>query len=304
MATSRDLKRRIASIGSTAQITKAMQMVSASKMQKAQDKAKRAIPYSLGIYEIVSKFSGIKEYKSVFLQQPEKVKNVAIVVIGSNRGFVGGMIANITSAVYRFTKSMKEKDAGLKFWGISVHKTGLKILNNAGINSDYHFQDELEQATTTDLTSIFSLVTEGFSKGKYDEVYIAYSHFVSTLVQKPVIKKILPISWEGLMEEAVQEESQGGKTEGSKEKKKHNTNPFLFEPSMEEVLDRLLPEYFQTQIYTAILEGLASEHSARMISMKNATDNANGLKSALNIKYNRQRQAGITQELIEVINGS
>lgn len=292
MATGRELKRRIASISSTAQITKAMQMVSASKMQKAQDKAKRAIPYSLGIYEIVSKFAGLKDYKSIYLQQPEKVKNVAIVVIGSNRGFVGGLIANVTSTVFKFTKAMKEKNPDLAFFGISIHKTGLKILNNAGINSDYHFHEEFEQVTTTDLASIFSLITKNFGDGKYDEVYLAYSHFVSTLVQKPIIKKILPISWEGLLEEA------------GKDGKQHNTNPFLFEPSMEDVLDRLLPEYFQTQIYTAVLEGLASEHSARMISMKNATDNAMGLKSALNIKYNRQRQAGITQELIEVINGS
>jgi F-type H+-transporting ATPase subunit gamma len=277
-------------------------MVSASKMQKAQDKAKRAIPYSLGIYEIVSKFAGLKDYKSIYLQQPEKVKNVAVVVIGSNRGFVGGLIANVTSTVFRFTKAMKEKNPEVDFFGISIHKTGLKILNNAGIKSDYHFQEELEQVTTTDLASIFTLISKNFADGKYDEVYLAYSHFVSTLVQKPVIKKILPISWEGLLEEAGKEDEKDGKNNVGETK--HNTNPFLFEPSMEEVLDRLLPEYFQTQIYTAVLEGLASEHSARMISMKNATDNAMGLKSALNIKYNRQRQAGITQELIEVINGS
>jgi F-type H+-transporting ATPase subunit gamma len=326
MAQAKELKSRIASIGSTAKITKAMQMVSASKMQKAQDKAKRAIPYAMGIYRIASRFAGVTDYQSVYLKKCDEVKNVAVVVVGTNRGFVGGLLTNLTGTVHKFAEELKAGNPKVNIIGVSIHKTALKILNNAGIKSDFHFQEKLENFTTTDLGAIFSVITENFSNGKYDEVYLVYSHFVNTMSQKPFIKKILPISWEGLVEESKEDQkaeqekltTQAGGQAGRQARAGQasgqavagqsaghvNTNPFIFEPSMEEVLDRLLPEYFQTQIYTGILEGLASEHSARMISMQNATDNALDLQKNLNIKYNRQRQAGITQELIEVISGS
>ena len=312
MAQGKELKRRIASIGSTAKITKAMEMIAASKMQKAQDKAKKTIPYTTGIYNIVSKFANIKDFKSVYLRRSESVKNVVIVVIGSNRGFVGGLIANMTSAVYKFTQNLKRQNPELGITGISIHKTALKIVTNAGLKSDFHFQEEWENLTTTDLSAVYSAIIESFKDGKYDEVYLAYSHFINTMTQKPLIKRILPISLTSLVEEAeasgtledTEDVEKVNKFSQKEEFSNPHHNPFLFEPSMSQVLNVLLPEYFQTQIYSAILEGFASEHSARMISMKNATDNAIDLQKVLTIKYNRQRQAAITQELIEVISGS
>lgn len=302
MAQAKDLKRRIASIKSTAQITKAMQMVSASKMQKAQERALGATPYAQGIYELVSKFSGIKEYQSVFLKEVINPKKIVIVVIGTNRGFVGGLIANLTSAVYKLSKELQAKHPGVKLSGISLHKTGLKILANAGVKNDYHFAEIIENPTTTDLSAVFSLLIDNYTAGNYDEVYVVFSHFINTVTQKPLVKRILPISLEQLLSEAKVNEEQ--EAADQKNKTQETTEPFIYEPGMEEILDRLLPEYFQTEVYTSVLESLASEHSARMIAMKNATDNANELQANLNLKYNRQRQAGITQELIEVISGS
>ncbi len=300
MAQAKDLKRRIASIKSTAQITKAMQMVSASKMQRAQEKAINSYPYAQGIYELVSKFAGIKDFSSVYLKEVAEPKNIVILVIGTNRGFVGGLIANLTTACYRLSTELKAKHPGVKITGISLHKTGLKILANAGIKNDYHFAEVIESPTTADLSSIFTLIQDSFVAGNYDEVYVVYSHFINTVVQRPEAKKILPISLEELIDEAQAQQGEG------EEQKKVDTHvdPFIFEPSMDEILGHLLPEYFQTEIFTAVLESLASEHSARMIAMKNATDNANELQEKLNLKYNRQRQASITQEIIEVISGA
>lgn len=168
----------------------------------------------------------------------------------------------------------------------------MRILQNAGIESDFHFGEFYENKTTTALSSVFQLITEKFKNGEYDLVYIINMHFINTLLQKAEFKKILPISIEELVAES----------KGLNENRVQ-TNPYLYEPGTSEILDRLLPEYFQTQIFLAILESIASEHSARMISMKNATDNAKKLQQVLTLKYNRQRQATITQQLIEVVNG-
>lgn len=294
MAALRDIKRRITSVKNTSQITKAMQMVSASKMQKAQDRALKAIPYATGIYRIVNKLrGGMSDYTSVYLKQSKTVKNVAIVVVGMSRGFVGGQMATLTAEVYRLHEKLKQKYPGVEVSGISIHKTGQKVLANAGIKSKYHFAEFIEVPTTTELTPVFSLLIDKFSLGDYDEIHIVYTHFKNTLNQVAQSKKLLPLS----LEEIIEEAKEGANT--------YTSGPdFKYEPDIKSVLDRLLPEYFQTQIYTGILESIASEHSARMVAMKNATDNAHELEKKLTLKYNRSRQTAITSEIIEVISGS
>jgi F-type H+-transporting ATPase subunit gamma len=283
------IKNRIQSISNTSQITNAMQMVSATKMIKAQQKALHAIPYGALIYEIVSKIGSIKDYKSIYLREIKNVENIGIVVIGTARGFVGSLISNLTNQTYQLKQDLQQQFPEAKFKGISLHKTGLKILHNAGIQSDLHFSQYYENKNTTHLTPVFQTLIERFINHDYDLIYLVHTHFISTVNQKPIAKQILPISMEEL----------------AKESKEHKsiTKPFLFEPNIETILEKLLPEYFQTQIFTGILESIASEHSARMVAMKNATDNAKELKNKLTLKYNRQRQAQITQQLIEVVNG-
>jgi len=289
MAQTRDIRRRIGSVKNTAQITKAMQMISAAKMQKAQDRALRSIPYAQGLYEIVAKIGKVSEYTSVYLKQAEPVRNIAVVVIGTSRGFVGSMLTSLLVKTMKLNRSLTEKYPAAKIKGISIHKTGLRILANAGIESAYHFTDYFEAPTTTQLTPIFDLLVSKFGLGEFDQIHLVFTHFVNTIKQEAISKQLLPLSLEEILRTGQEIKQQGD---------------YIFEPSAKDILDKLLPEYFQTQIFTALLESMASEHSARMVAMKNATDNARDLEKVLTLMYNRKRQAGITQEIIEVISGS
>lgn len=291
MAALRDLKEQIDSVDSTAQITEAMQLVSASRMQKAQDRVENARPYIEGIYEMINKLGKITDYESLYLKKPKNIKNVAFVVVGTGRGFVGNLLANITSEVFKNAEKIRKTNKDIKIHGISIHKTGQKILTNAGVDNSYHFAKYIDNPTTTELTSIYQLLVDNFENNKFDEIYLIYTQFVNTVLQIPKIKKVLPISIEELTDNKNQNENTIKKE-------------FKFEPNPKSILDSLLPEYFQSQIYLGLLESIASEHSARMVAMQNATDNSKELKKKLELKYNRQRQANITQEIIEVINGS
>ncbi|MEI7579616.1 MAG: ATP synthase F1 subunit gamma [bacterium] len=293
MAALKDLKTRINSVKNTAQITKAMQMVSASKMQKAQEAALAAIPYANGIFQIVNEMGNkITEYQSPYLRKSKQLKNIAIVVIGTSRGFVGGALTNLTAAVHTLASQLASEHSGVKIHGISLHKTGQRILASCGIANDFHFAEFFGITNTTALTPIFSLLTEKFAVSAYDEIYLVYTHFINTIDQQAVTKKLLPLSLAEIMAEADQHQEKNAKKD------------FVFEPDINSILDHLLPEYFQTQIYTAVLEAAASEHSARMVAMKSATDNAIELEKELTLKYNRSRQSAITQEIIEVVSGS
>lgn len=304
MAAKSEFKSRISSIRNTAQITKAMQLVSASKMHKAQERALKAIPYSMGIYEIISKLGGIKDYSSIYLKQVPVVKTACILVVGTNRGFVGSLNTNLLTSVIDLKERLLRNNPDIEIRGISLHKSGLKILANARIKNDYHFAEYADNPTTTNLSAIFEILVNSFSEGIYDEIYVVYTHFKSTVNQEAVSKKLLPLSMSKIFDAA---ESSLETNEGDKQKEQSQQStgikPYRFEPSMNTLLDRLLPEYFQTQIFTGVLESIASEHSARMISMKNASDNAMELEKKLLLKYNRQRQAQITNEIIEVISG-
>jgi len=294
MASLRDIKRRITSVKNTSQITKAMQMVSASKMQKAQDRALKAIPYATGIYRIVNKLKGgMSDYTSIYLKESDQVKNIAIVVVGMSRGFVGGQMTLLTAKIYKLKQELLKKYPGVNISGVSIHKTAQKILANAGLKSEYHFADFIEMPTTTELTHIFSLIEDKFAIGEFDEVHIVYTHFENTLMQIATTKKLLPLDMEEINREV-----------DDVEKDIIINNDFVYEPDMQTILSKLLVKYFHTQIYTAILESIASEHSARMVVMKNATDNAYELEKKLTLQYNRGRQTAITNQIIEVISGS
>lgn len=305
MGSLRAIKRRITTSKSTAQITRAMQMVSASKMKKSEESAREAMPYADGIYEVVRTIGKIKDYKSPYLRIPKRIKKIAVVVIGPGRGFVGELISKLLLSTADKVEKLKKDHPDAEIVGISLHKVALKIVNGVGIDSEYHFAQYLDSPDTTNLSPIFKILLDGFTGGEFDEVYLSYMYFVNTMVQKPVFKKVLPISFEKLVEEAKGEVSSKSQTLGAnREVKAEDVKDFIFEPSPSEVLDFLLPEYFETQILTSVLSSNASEHSARMVAMKNATDNANELVKNLTLKYNRSRQANITQEILEVAMGA
>ncbi len=285
MPTTREIKRRINSVNSTAQITKALQMVSASKMMKAQERAEKAIPYTEGLYDIVNMIGNIEGYESPYLRKVEKVSNIALVLVGQSRGFVGSLS---TSMIYTINKAVDElrlKHEGVNIEAVTLYKTGLRIANSLNLKSEYHFAEYVESPTSTDITALLKLLKEGFEQRKFDKIYIAYTHFITTINQEPVVKQLLPLSFET-------------------QDQQHPAADFDFEPGIEAVLGTLLPEYFETQLLTAILESIASEHSARMVAMQNATDNALELEDSLSLLYNRTRQSKITAELIDIVSGS
>ncbi len=316
MSSIREIKRRIKSVKSTAQITKAMQMVAASKMKRAQDRASAAIPYAQGLYEIVNKIATVDGYSHPILRQVEEVKKVGVLVIAPSRGFAGSLPAALLLKTDEVIDELRLKYKDVEIRGIGVHKLGLKTLVKLNVEMDFQFAEFIESPTTTDLTSIYKVILEKFMKGEYDEVHMVYTHFVNTAIQRPTTKKILPLSLEELVETAKakqpkKEDLPAGK-QGNEEKKDgeeidevHNTdNDFEFEPSVKVVLNKLLPEYFEMQIFAALLESIASEHSARMVAMKQATDNAKEMVSDLTLVYNKTRQTAITQEMLEIVGGT
>ena len=298
MTKTREIKRRITSINSTKKITKAMQMVSASRMKRAQNRVNNAVPYAEGLFKIVNEIGPIHDYTHPLLRQVDEIKNVAVLIIGPHRGFVGGMITTLFLAADQLIDKIRLNNQGVHIFGISMHRKGLDIVNKLGIESKYHFADYFENPTTTQLTPIIKVISDGFINKEFDEVYIVYMHFINTIVQKPEFQKILPISLSKFQKDAESIKKL------SNDKKQAILNlTYNFEPNVKEVLNRLVPEYFETQIYAALLDSMASEYSARMVAMKNATDNANEMYKELELIYNRTRQASITQEILEVISG-
>ncbi|MBD3280031.1 ATP synthase F1 subunit gamma [Candidatus Dojkabacteria bacterium] len=295
MAGTKEIKRRINSISNTAQITNALYMVSASKMVKAQQRAEEAFGYSDGLYELVKMLAGLKadDYESLYLKKPEQVKKVVIVIVGPTRGFVGSLKSNLTISLNRQIEEIRSAHPEAEISAIAVNKLGQKIAGSLGLKLEYYFENIEEPASTGSIESLKKLLLEGFEKGKFDEIYLAVMHFKSVLLQEAVVKKLLPIETE---EEEI---GDSGQKEGEV-----GSSGFTFEPSAGKILDKLLPEYFENQLFVAVLDSFASEHSARMVSMQSATDNARDLKNSLFLKFNRSRQNKITEELIDIVSGS
>jgi len=290
MADTKSIKTRIASIKSTAKSTRALQLVSAAKMQKAQDRSKKAELYAETLYEIVNKMGNIKDFKSPFLKtniQNNTDKNIAIVVIGTDRGFVGSMISNLQIATYNLKQQLINQHPKVNLLGVSIHKTGLKIIQSCKIKSEAHFADYKDDKKQNELGATYAYLIDKFSNKEIDEIYLVYNKFINTLAQKVETKRILPLSLDELQYNQAEKSS-----------------TYLFEPSQSEILNWILPEYFQTSIYSALLSSIASEYSSRMISMKKATDNANDLSDQLTLQYNKFRQASITQQITEIVSGS
>jgi F-type H+-transporting ATPase subunit gamma len=300
MASTREIRTRINSVKSTAKITKAMQLVSAAKMQKAQDNYSKSKLYAETLFEIVNKMGNISDFQHPLIRKSEvgslKSDNIGILVVGTDRGFVGSMVTNLTIEAYKLKQDLLQKYPEAQIHGISLFKTGLKIVQNAGINDLAHFSEYLDKPSQNFFGGVYSFIEDKFAKGELDQVYIVNTEFVNTLVQKAVSKKILPI----------EQPEVGSRKLGVKQTQnlEPQTSNFNFEPSQDEILNWLLPEYFKSTIYTSILSSIASEYSSRMVSMKNATDSANDLVDDLTLKFNKTRQAAITQQIIEVVSGA
>ena len=287
MPSTREIRRRIRSVRNLAQITRAMEMVSASKMRRAQRNVLATRPYADRLRDVMSSLmaraSGSR--KGTLLEVRTEVKNVALILITPDRGLAGSLVANILRRTARFVIDEKAKGRNVKV--LAIGKKGRDFLNRSG-------QDLLAEVTKlgdypklADILGVSTNVIQGFLKGDFDEAYIVYSQFVNTLVQRPAVRRILPV-----------EADQSTPAPASA------SSNYNYEPDEDVVLKDLLPRFAEVQIYQALLEAIASEHSARMVAMRNATDNAKDLRRELSLTYNKTRQANITKEVSEIASGA
>ncbi len=289
MPSLKDIRGRIGSVRNIAQITRAMEMVAASRMKRAQDAILAARPYSDEMRAALSRVAAVvgEEVDPLLARRP--VKRVALIMITTDRGLAGSLNANAIRAALRWTQAKMESggEERVEVEAITIGRKGRDGMRRAGIPIAAHFNQLGDRPSFSDVTPIARLVTEDFLEGKYDEIDVAYSTFITTLTQRAEITPLLPI--------ATPKQQEGA--EGSNDE-------YLFEPSAEAVLSRLLPHFVAIDLYRAVLENQASEQSARMIAMRNSTDNANELIDDLTLVYNKTRQATITREMIEIASGA
>jgi F-type H+-transporting ATPase subunit gamma len=288
VATLREVRRRIASVSNIAQITRAMQMVAASRMKRAQDAILAARPYSDELRAALARVVAAVDAEVDPLLARRPVRRVGLVMITTDRGLVGSLNANAVRAVLRQIAEEAAIDGErVEISAVTVGRKGRDALRRAGIPIAAHFAQLGDRPAFADVTPIARLVTEDFLAGTYDRIEIAYSTFINTLLQRPVIRTVLP----------VEQPSMG-------EQETETNDEYLFEPSAEAVLSRLLPHFVAIDIYRAVLENRASEQSAQMVAMRSATDNAHELIDDLKLVYNKTRQANITREMTEIASGA
>jgi F-type H+-transporting ATPase subunit gamma len=280
MASQRDIRRRIGSVKNIKQITRAMQFVAASKLKRAQDATLAARPYSEKLDEVLADLAAVLGEEDHPLLAERVGGKRLIVLITTDRPLAGPLNTNIVRFIAR---DIIEHHDDLAV--ITVGRKGRDAMRRSGVPLAAHFATFGDRPTFADVIPLARLVTDDFLAQTYNRVDIVYSHWVSTLVQRPTLVTILPIP-------------ASADTEGIP------GNQFIFEPSPAAVLDQLLPRYVATELFQAVLEAKASEESSRMVAMKNATENAEDLIEDLTLSYNKVRQANITREMIEIASGA
>ncbi|MGI2327725.1 ATP synthase F1 subunit gamma [Planococcus sp. YIM B11945] len=281
MASLRDIKNRITSTKKTSQITKAMQMVSASKLNRAEVNAKAFVPYMGKIQDVVSAIAAGSSDTSHPMMNTRPVQKTAYLVITSDRGLVGGYNSNILRTV--MAKIRQRHTSNDEFVILSIGRKGRDFFAKQGMTILESKIALPDHPTFADIKEITQKAVGMFSEGTYDEVYMYYNHFVSAIQQDVTEKKVLPLT-------DIQPST--------------STASYEFDPSAEAILEVLLPQYAESLIFGAVLDGKASEHAASMTAMKSATDNASDLINGLTLVYNRARQAAITQEITEIVGGA
>jgi len=279
---SRLIKRRIKSAKNISQITKAMEMVSASKMKRAQDQALSSRPYTRKLMEMLRTIALHTDPSTHPLLKLNDSQKVLVVLISTDRGLAGGLNTNLFKSSEELIKG---RDVAFIVFGKKAREYAMKM----GYTIVAEFTGMSEKLRFEDALPVADIMMKSFLSGEYGEVYLLHMQFVTTLSQKPLPERVLPLSAQDIEQPA---ELIGSKTE------------YVFEPSPKDILDHLLPYYVEIETYQTMLDAKASEHSARMVAMKNASDNAKEVVSELQLIYNKTRQANITRELIEITTSS
>ena len=290
MAAGKEIRGKIKSVESTKKITKAMEMVSASKMRKAQDRMRAARPYSEKIRDLASNLStATPEYKHPFMLTHADAKVAGFIVVTTDKGLCGGLNTNVLRAV---TVKLKELEAtGIGAEAVAIGNKGLGFLNRIGAKVVAHVVQLGDKPQLDKLIGPVKLLLDGYADGRLSAVYLCYTRFINTMKQEPVVQQLLPLSAEAMRAETAQAGS-------------HYGWDYIYEPDPQAVIDELLIRYVEGLIYQATAENNASEQSARMVAMKSATDNAENVIGELKLVYNKTRQAGITTELSEIVAGA
>ena len=284
MPGSKEIRTKIKSVQNTRKITKAMEMVAASKMRKAQDRMRAARPYGEKIRNVAAHISHANpEYRHHFLLDRDDVKKTGIIIITTDKGLCGGLNTNVQRLALN---QMKEWEAqGEQFEVCCIGNKGLGFMQRLGAKIVSHVTQLGDRPQMEKLIGAIKVMLDAYAEKRYDRVVIFYTRFINTMTQEAVEEQLLPLSGEKL-----------GAPEGAWD--------YLYEPDAKEVLDQVLTRYIETIIYQALAENMASEQSARMVAMKAASDNAADVIDDLTLIYNKSRQAAITKELSEIVAGA
>ncbi|MFI4962823.1 MAG: F0F1 ATP synthase subunit gamma [Legionellales bacterium] len=285
MAGAKEIRSKISSINKTRKITRAMEMVAASKMRKTQERMRASKPYANKIYEVVRHVARANsEYRHPFINERD-IKRVGVIVITTDRGLCGGLNANLLRECIRTTRSWKEESKEVDF--AVVGRKGEAFFKRVGGHVLGSIDQLGDKPGINDLIGIVKLMLDAYNAGTIDALHIVYNEFINTMSQEPRVKQLLPLP----------------KSEEDKAEMGHHWD-YIYEPDAKGLLDELLERYIELQVYQAVVENIACEQAAKMIAMKNATDNAGDLIKEFQLAYNKARQAAITQELSEIVGGA
>ncbi|WOJ97457.1 F0F1 ATP synthase subunit gamma [Congregibacter brevis] len=283
MAAGKEVRTKITSIQSTQKITSAMEMVAASKMRKAQDRMEVGKPYARRIRSVVGHIANsAPEYRHVYMQERE-IKRVGFIIVSTDRGLCGGLNMNLFKATIRAMKEWADQDIEIDL--SLVGSKAIAFFNSYGGNVIAVARDIGEEPVLEDLIGGVKTMLDAYEEGKIDRLFLVSNEFVNTMTQTPTVEQILPLQAE------------------DSEEMKHHWD-YIYEPEARDLLEGLLTRYIESQVYQAVIENAACEQAARMLAMKNATDNAGDLIDELQLIYNKARQAAITQELSEIVSGA
>ena len=284
MAGSKEIRTKIKSVENTRKITKAMEMVAASKMRKAQDRMRASRPYAEKIRNVAAHLSFANpEYKHPYLIKRDVVKNIGLIVVSSDKGLCGGLNTNMLRLSVNQMKNWETE--GKKIAVSAIGNKGFSFMNRVGANVKSHITGLGDVPHLENLIGTIKVMLDMYEAGEIDQLHISYTKFINTMKQEPVIEQLLPLSGEQL-----------GSPKGHWD--------YIYEPEAKPVVDQLMTRYIESLVYNAVAENMASEQSSRMVAMKSASDNAKNVIGELQLVYNKARQAAITKEISEIVGGA
>ncbi|MFM9835815.1 MAG: F0F1 ATP synthase subunit gamma [Methylophilaceae bacterium] len=284
MAGSKEIRTKIKSVENTRKITKAMEMVAASKMRKAQDRMRASRPYAEKIRNIAAHMSAANpEYKHAFLTKRDTVKNIGLIVVSSDKGLCGGLNTNMLRLSINQMKTWETE--GKKIAVSAIGNKGLGFMTRVGADIKSHTIGLGDVPHLENLIGTVKVMLDAYTAGEIDQLFICYTKFINTMKQEPTMQQLLPLTGEQL-----------GSPKGHWD--------YIYEPEAKPVVDELMVRYVESLIYNAVAENMASEQSSRMVAMKSASDNAKNVIGELKLVYNKARQAAITKEISEIVGGA